>query len=192
MFKSLLKKKHERLTLEACEAIVAEDDRVYRNQVAYFSKTYHPCNVSGLGLAKARLFGSMFPAYAYFLRWMDDETSVKRVLNICSGVAAEGVALPGSKPFVSHEKLRSLGTASIMKELELIGDEFRHGPSIAPDRENLTAGFRGLVGLCHEALLHSVGDEHYNDSARTHFEILFKGGLIGRLSATARLMEVIG
>lgn len=115
---------------------------------------------------------------------------------------------------MSSELLRKYSTPGALEDLpsslgianpERLERYFTQGP--VP--ESFTPGFRNLMGTCHEALIHSVGEFAYENCSprnarsanpppgveikpRPRFERYFVGAIFSRLRALAELQEALG
>jgi hypothetical protein len=82
--------KHKLLLVRSALAMISEDERVYRNQVALFAAEYHPASPTAIGTMKARLHSSAFLAVAFRNRWgSSKEADCLEALNALSGIAVQ-------------------------------------------------------------------------------------------------------
>lgn len=119
--------KHKLMLARAALEMLAEDERVYRNQVALFATEYRPAAPSPMGLLKARLHSCAFPAFAFNLRWGSSrpEDSLDE-LNALSGFALSPIVGSGA---LSVDEVQTVGRDYFFSQLEFIGLEMSEGPS---------------------------------------------------------------
>lgn len=119
--------KHIDLAARALRVMLAEDERVYRNHVAMFASEYQNADVQALGLLKARLLSSAFPAVAFRNRWaLERPEECALFLHAASGFATTPLIESGA---MSLDDCRLAGEAFYLGRVQLIDQELAEGPS---------------------------------------------------------------
>jgi hypothetical protein len=184
---------HSTKVIETAKMVIAEDDRVYRNQVLCFAQDYHPSpmvHVSGLGLAKARVFGMCFPFYSFMVRWLDRQRNIDSLAQRLLDLALGPLMQPTSLPQIDVAHLERIGETFLQQQLSAIRQEATSGPSVPPPLGNrVTDGFAQLVETCHQNIVESVGEQNYTDEVRMRLHKGFVGSVLGRMRVLHELQQ---
>ncbi len=193
MFFERKAKKALRLTLDKMRVVTAEDDRVYRNQIAEYASEHAPCSVSVLGLYKARLFGCGFPLYAYVVSQQDEELAMQ-MANLATGLAISDT------PSLSREVAGDVSIDFLKNQIKFLNQELDAGPSelarvtdgcAGLEDMHLTDGFIGLVDMYHGCLVDSIGQKNYTGDLRHRLEFMVRTGIFIRLEMMGKLLKRI-
>lgn len=119
--------KHKLLLARLALERLAEDERVYRSQVALFSADYQRAEVHPIGLLKARLHSSAFLAVPFGNRWGTSKPDdCAEAFNALSGMAVGPIVESGA---IGIESAREIGGAFFFSQLKFIHEELAEGPS---------------------------------------------------------------
>lgn len=164
--------KHRLFLAKVGQTVVAEGERVYRNQVRMFGPPEHH-EAAQLGLLEARLHSVAFPLWLFLTRWENDKDSCARAMVECSALAQGTLFkthftdefLPSQLAFVAEEmsapsKLDRLspGFIGLVKSWETaLGYSFPLEPMRKEDRDLLTTVAISGVAARFGYLLRYVG-----------------------------------
>lgn len=151
LFDSRRVTKHKNKLAALSGEFLAEDERVYRNQVQLFSEEFSPASPKARGIYKSRLFGACFLIAAFRLRWPHRQDDAFEVLQAMSGFAFLPLGEPNADPALDIDEARSLGKPYAFTILDHIADEVAQGPSKLPRLSDGALGtYSGAAGLSPE------------------------------------------
>jgi len=154
-----------------------EMERVYRGQIDIYSQDFAPCEVSGKGLLKARLFGVSFALLLFRMKSRRSDY-VQEMMNASSGLAMLPLSSPGATPSISREAAASFSAEYMTQVVRNIGLELKQGPSTPTKR---TAGFSGLVSCYEEALIESIGASNFTPQVKERLFPMVAGAVNANL-----------
>lgn len=178
-------------TIKVMEEMANEAERAHLAMVNFYNKQIElgildgsKSNPNILGIYKARLLATMYPAYMFHLNWRKkDKNRALHMLDVATGIAF--LPYEESNAVYNGKSLAKTTNLLIEETLKSIDTELIKGPS-KPRTNNYTDGFLKLKELSHDSLSESIGTNNYTSIVKAKFEHPIDSGVSSALIAVLK------